>query len=114
MSTDGDVGLCHRFAGSDAHRFGSVRDGIDRGAQAAFLQRHHIAEKTDCSRCWARPVCAGGCYHEAYTRYGDARRPNLHYCEWIRGWIHTCLEIYGELAVKRPEFLQGLDERMGA
>ena len=27
--------------------------------------------KTDCSTCWARPLCSGGCYHEAHTRYGD-------------------------------------------
>jgi uncharacterized protein len=114
VSTDGDVALCHRFAGSNAHKLGSVTGGIDREQQARFLEESHIAEKTDCSRCWARPVCAGGCYHEAWTRYGDARRPNLHYCEWIRGWIHTCLEIYGELAVRRPEFLRRLDERVGA
>jgi uncharacterized protein len=114
VSTDGEVALCHRFAGSKAHKLGTVADGIDRETQARFLEESHIAEKTDCSRCWARPICAGGCYHEAYTRYGDARRPNLHYCEWIRGWIHTCLEIYGVLALQRPEFLRGLDERMGA
>ena len=23
------------------------------------------------ARCWARPLCSGGCYHEAHTRYGD-------------------------------------------
>ena len=113
VSTDGEVALCHRFAGSKAHTLGSVVDGIDREAQARFLEASHIAEKTDCSRCWARPICAGGCYHEAYTRYGDARRPNLHYCEWIRGWIHSCLEIYGELAKQKPEFLRQLDERVG-
>ena len=33
VSTDGDVALCHRFAGSDAHKLGTVRDGIDRDAQ---------------------------------------------------------------------------------
>src|SRR5438034_4034881 len=85
VSTDGDVALCHRFAGSDAHKFGTVRDGIDRDAQHAFLQSHHIANKTDCSVCWARPLCSGGCYHEAHTRYGETTRPNLHSCDWIRG-----------------------------
>jgi uncharacterized protein len=113
VSTDGEVALCHRFAGSKAHGLGSVSGGIDREKQARFLEESHVAEKTDCSRCWARPICAGGCYHEAYTRYGDARRPNLHYCEWIRGWIHTCLEIYAELALRKPGFLQQLDERVG-
>jgi uncharacterized protein len=109
VSTDGDVALCHRFAGSDAHKLGTVRDGLDRDAQSAFLQRHHIAEKTDCSRCWARPLCSGGCYHEAHVRYGTTTRPNLHYCEWIRGWTDTCLQIYGELSARNPEFLARFD-----
>src|SRR4029077_15996854 len=52
VSTDGDVALCHRFAGSGAHKLGSVKGGIDRDAQARFLSESHIAEKTDCSRCW--------------------------------------------------------------
>ena len=66
---------------------------------------HHIDLKTDCSKCWARPLCAGGCYHEAHTRYGSTEKPNLHYCEWIRAWTHTCLEVYGSLAESKPEFL---------
>jgi uncharacterized protein len=110
VATDGNVGLCHRFAGSDDHRMGSVSGGVDRDKQVAFLDAHHIAEKTDCRTCWARPICAGGCYHEAHTRYGSTDRPNLHYCEWIRGWTHTCLEIYGALAVRNPAFLRQFDD----
>jgi uncharacterized protein len=109
VSTGGDVALCHRFAGSDSHRLGSVREGIDRGAQQAFLERHHIADKVDCSTCWARPLCAGGCYHEAHTRYGTTERPNLHYCNWIRGWIDVCLKVYGELSERNPAFLAQFD-----
>ena len=109
VATDGDVALCHRFAGSDAHKLGSVGGGIDRDAQRTFLERHHIDYKTDCSRCWARPLCAGGCYHEAHTRYGETARPNLHYCDWIRGWTDVCLQIYGELAVRNPAFLAQFD-----
>lgn len=110
VSTDGDVALCHRFAGSDAHKMGTVREGIDRLVQIGFLEKHHIDDKTDCSRCWARPLCAGGCYHEAHTRYGETSHANLHYCEWIRGWTDTCLKIYGELAVRNPQFLRQFDE----
>jgi len=109
VSTSGDVALCHRFAGSETHKMGTVRGGIDRLVQIEFLTRHHVDDKTDCRQCWARPLCAGGCYHEAHTRYGDTRRPNLHYCEWIRGWTDTCLQIYGELAVRNPDYLRRLD-----
>lgn len=109
VSTDGDVALCHRFAGSDTHKLGTVKTGIDRTLQAGFLEQHHITEKTDCHTCWARPLCAGGCYHEAHVRYGTTQRPNLHYCEWIRGWTDTCLQIYGELAVRNPDFIARFD-----
>jgi uncharacterized protein len=109
VSTDGDVALCHRFAGSDAHKLGTVRTGVDREAQAAFLADHHIADKTDCRTCWARPLCSGGCYHEAHVRYGSTRQPNLHYCEWIRGWTDTCLQVYAELATVNPDFLARFD-----
>jgi len=109
VATDGDVALCHRFAGSDEHKLGSVFDGVDHARQDDFLQKHHIANKTDCSTCWARPLCAGGCYHEAHTRYGSTVEPNLHYCNWIRAWTNTCLEIYGTLAERKPEYLAQFD-----
>ena len=105
ISTGGDVALCHRFAGSDEHKLGSVTEGIDREAQTTFLERHHLANKTDCHTCWARPLCSGGCYHEAHTRYGTTTHPNLHYCDWIREWTDICLRIYGELAERNPRFL---------
>jgi uncharacterized protein len=110
VSTDGHVALCHRFAGSDDHQLGTVRDGVSWDRQREFLDTHHVSNKTDCATCWARPICAGGCYHEAHTRYGSTNRPNLHYCEWIRGWTHTCLEIYGELAERNPAFLKQFDD----
>jgi uncharacterized protein len=109
VATDGDVALCHRFAGSDEHKLGDVHTGVSRETQQAFLASHHVNEKTDCRTCWARPICAGGCYHEANTRYGSTAAPNLHYCEWIRGWTHACLEIYGEIAMKNPDFLRQFD-----
>jgi uncharacterized protein len=105
IGTDGDVALCHRFAGSEDHKMGSVADGIDRDLQRAFLERHHIDNKPECHTCFARPLCAGGCYHEAQTRYGSTTNANLHYCTWIRTWTETCLEVYGALAERNPRYL---------
>ena len=109
VATDGDVALCHRFAGSPEHTIGSVSEGVDREKQNKFLVDHHIASKTDCHTCWARPICSGGCYHEAHVRYGESSHPNLHYCTWVRSWTHTCLEIYGALAAQNPKFLERFD-----
>jgi uncharacterized protein len=109
VATDGDIALCHRFAGSDDHKVGSVWDGVDDSRKYGFLEKHHIVNKTDCHTCWARPICSGGCYHEAHTRYGSSQRPNLHFCEWVRSWTDTCLRIYGELAERNPEYLSRFD-----
>ncbi len=106
VATDGDVALCHRFAGSDTHKLGTVAGGIDHARQDDYLLKHHIANKTDCATCWARSLCAGGCYHEANTRYGSTEAPNLHYCDWIRRWSATCLEVYATLSARRPDFLR--------
>lgn len=109
VATDGDVALCHRFAGSDDHKMGTVATGIDQGQRQEFLEQHHIDHKTDCSVCWARPMCAGGCYHEAQIRYGDTTAANLHYCDWIRDWTDTCLKVYGEIAERNPDYLRRFD-----
>jgi uncharacterized protein len=111
VGPSGDIAPCHRFVDSDTHALGNVNTGIDRDKQKAFLDRGHIRGKYDCHSCFARPLCAGGCHHEAFVRYGDTGHANLHYCDWIRDWTDTCLNIYGEVSAKNPEFLQKFAER---
>lgn len=111
VGPSGDIAPCHRFVDSDTHRLGHVSTGIDRAMQQDFLERGHISNKLACHTCWARPVCSGGCYHEAYVRYHDTGHANLHYCDWIRGWTDLCLHIYGEIAAQNPQFLAHFEER---
>jgi uncharacterized protein len=111
VGPSGDIAPCHRFVDSDTHALGHISTGIDREKQKDFLQRGHINSKYDCHTCWARPLCAGGCHHEAYVRYGDTGHPNLHYCDWIRDWTDTCLQIYGAISAYNPEFLRVFAER---
>ena len=111
VGPSGDIAPCHRFVDSDSHALGHISTGIDREKQKDFLRRGHINSKYDCHTCWARPLCAGGCHHEAYVRYGDTGHPNLHYCDWIRDWTDTCLRIYGAISIHNPEFLRLFAER---
>lgn len=114
VGPSGDIAPCHRFVDSDQHALGHVSTGIDREKQTDFLRRGNIGAKYDCHSCWARPLCAGGCHHEAFVRYGDTGHPNLHYCDWIRDWTDTCLGIYGAIAAQKPEFLEYFAERKAA
>ncbi|MEO8660967.1 MAG: quinohemoprotein amine dehydrogenase maturation protein [Bryobacteraceae bacterium] len=111
VGPSGDIAPCHRFVDSDEHKLGHVTTGIDINRKTDFLTRGNIGNKYDCHTCWARPLCAGGCHHEAFVRYGDTGHPNLHYCDWIRDWTDTCLQIYGALAERNPRFLSCFNER---
>ncbi len=111
VGPSGDIAPCHRFVDSDEHAMGNVTTGIDRSKQSAFLERGHIKGKYDCHTCFARPLCAGGCHHEAFVRYGDTGHANLHFCDWIRDWTDTCLHIYGTLAAENPGFLLQFAQR---
>ncbi len=111
VGTAGDLSLCHRFVDSPVGKMGNVKgDGVDHGARHEFLETHNLSSRHDCKTCWARPVCGGGCYHEAFVHYGDTSASNLHYCDWIKGWNDLCLRIYGEISVKNPSFFNRFDE----
>jgi uncharacterized protein len=111
VGTSGDLSLCHRFVDSPVGKMGSVVDGgIDHHARQEFLETHNLGSRYDCHTCWARPTCAGGCYHEAFIHYGDTSAANLHYCDWIRGWNDLCLRIYGEISVRNPSFLDRFND----
>ena len=111
VGPSGDLAPCHRFVDSDTHSLGHISTGIDKEKQGDFLTRGHINSKYDCHTCWARPLCAGGCHHEAFVRYGDTGHANLHYCDWIRDWTDTCLRIYGAISAQNPMFLEKFAER---
>ena len=111
VGPSGDIAPCHRFVDSDTHKLGHISTGIDVDRKNDFLTRGNIGNKYDCQTCWARPLCAGGCHHEAFVRYGDTGHANLHYCDWVREWTDTCLGIYGAIAENNPGYLRMFEDR---
>ncbi len=114
VAPGGEVGLCHRFAGSGEHDFGNVTSGVDPAKRAEHLEKGHIGKRPECHTCWVRSLCAGGCYHEAQVRYGDRFKPNLHYCDWIRRWTALGLDVYAIILDGNPAFLDRFDQRRAA
>ncbi len=93
VSADGDFAACHRFVDDEAGAMGSLDQGIDVERQAAWLAERHVHRQEPCNRCWARYLCGGGCHHEVIKRGRPA-------CDYIRGWLHYCLEAY--LRLQQP------------
>jgi uncharacterized protein len=97
VSAEGELSACHRFVGDEAGTMGSLVDGVDRTHQTEWLTARHVHRQEPCRRCWARYMCGGGCHHEVIHRGRPA-------CNYIRGWLHYCLQAYIRLSEKRPDY----------
>jgi len=91
VSADGAISPCHRFVGDADTVMGSLEEGIDAGRRAEWLSARHVHRQEPCASCWARYLCGGGCHFEVLRRGRPA-------CDYIRGWLHYCLEAYLRLA----------------
>ncbi|MBV8106902.1 MAG: SPASM domain-containing protein [Hyphomicrobiales bacterium] len=91
VSADGELSACHRFVGDEDGAMGSLAEGVDRTRQAQWLAERHVHRQEPCRSCWARYLCGGGCHHEVLRRGRPA-------CDYIRGWLHYCLEAYLRLS----------------
>ena len=106
VSTDGDVALCHRFAGSDAHKLGTVRDGIDREAQqrvsraAPHRRQDRLQHVLGAAALLGRLLSRGA---HALRRH-DAGRTCTTASGFAGGPTSACA-IYGELSERNPAFL---------
>lgn len=99
VSADGDLAACHRFIGESRGAMGNLVGGIDRALQSKWLSERHVHVQEPCCNCWARYLCGGGCHHEVLHR-------GRHACDYIRGWLHYCIEAYGRLSTQVPEWFQ--------
>jgi uncharacterized protein len=100
----GGINLCHRFTGSELPQFGHVDTGLDRQGLNHFINRRIEQRESGCNTCRIRNLCAGGCYHESYARYGDPVRPTWHYCDLMRDWVDFGIEAYTRIAEGNPLF----------
>lgn len=100
----GGLNLCHRFTGSSLPLFGNVADGIDSARLGDFLGRAMDRSGTGCATCRIRNLCAGGCYHESYARFGDPLHRTYHYCELLRRWVDFGVRIYSGILSQNPDF----------
>ena len=91
VSADGELAACHRFVGDASAAMGSLSAGVDHARRVVWLTERHVHRQEPCSGCWARYLCGGGCHHEVIRRGRPA-------CDYIRGWLHYCLEAYLRLS----------------
>lgn len=67
----GELYPCHQFVGEEKYRMGNLWDGVtNKNVRDEFKQCNAYA-RPECTDCWAKLYCSGGCAANAYHATGS-------------------------------------------
>jgi len=91
VTPSGQLYPCHQFVGDEAFRLGDINTGIVKHDMIADFAKCHVFAKPECTSCWARYYCSGGCMANAYNMHGDILKPDKISCELQKKRIECAL-----------------------
>jgi radical SAM additional 4Fe4S-binding domain len=107
VAPNGDLYPCHHFLEESSFKMGNVFNGIPTLEDRRTYFRR-VDQRQPCSSCWARHMCGGECYHRANTAGAGYLGTMSEVCRGRKRLIAMVLEIFVEIAQKRPEVLMRL------
>jgi uncharacterized protein len=67
---NGELYPCHQFAGVAEFKMGDVWKGVENLEQRSVFEKCNIYSKQECTNCWAKFYCSGGCVANSYNFHG--------------------------------------------
>ena len=89
----GDLYPCHQFVGNEKFKLGNVSDGVLRDDIVKDFAQVNVYSKKECSECFARFFCSGGCAANSYNFTGNINSVYEIGCEMQRKRIECALMI---------------------
>lgn len=96
----GDLYPCHQFVGEEQFCLGNVETGIQNTDMRDTFKLCNVYAKEECSSCFAKFYCSGGCAANAYHCHGDINKPYEIGCELQRKRVECAIMLqaaYAEL-----------------
>lgn len=80
----GDLYPCHQFVGEEKFKLGNIWTGVDNIAVQNEFASCNVYTRPECSDCWAKLYCSGGCAANAYHATGSVNGVYSYGCELFR------------------------------
>ena len=77
----GDLYPCHQFVGEEKYKLGDIYSGVTNTVAQKEFADCNVYARPDCSDCWAKLYCSGGCAANAYHSTGSVRGVYKYGCE---------------------------------
>ena len=105
VDPEGNIYICHRFVGKKDYKVGTVYSDIDK-EKVREVAYAHVDHKEGCKDCWARYLCAGGCFYNSYEKGGNLLAAPEDYCELYKKQYEVSIELYNNIKNISPSFLE--------
>ena len=105
ITPEGDIYPCHQFVGQEEFKMGNVmadKVELPKEMQETFKEAH-IYAKDECSKCWAKFYCSGGCHANAFNFNNDILKPYDLGCQMQRKRLECALMVEASVMMKQDE-----------
>ncbi|MDR0903364.1 MAG: thioether cross-link-forming SCIFF peptide maturase [Ruminococcus sp.] len=93
VSPDGNIYPCHQFSGVSKYLMGNIaKNDFNFEIKNEFASAN-VMTKEQCSECWAKYYCSGGCDANNFTYTGDIKTPVKLYCELQKKRLECAIAI---------------------
>ncbi|HVV69154.1 MAG TPA: radical SAM protein [Patescibacteria group bacterium] len=107
ISANGDIYSCHRTEGKKEFKMGSIYEGVSMQHLDYWGTHWRLEdENADCSKCWARYICIGGCPAFGFDKHKDPMKCDRVKCNVRRQFIANSVILNHEM--KKIEKEQGI------
>ncbi len=80
----GDLYPCHQFVGDEKFKLGNVFTGVGNKEIQDEFMACNVYSRPECSDCWAKLYCSGGCAANAYHSTGSVTGIYKYGCDLFR------------------------------
>jgi uncharacterized protein len=102
VDINGALYPCHRFVGEPEYYLGDIYNG---GRRNEFLDKLSLNHRPECSKCWAKNLCLGGCPYENYKASGDIDKISKRNCRITKMLFEDIIKIYVDMTEEDKENL---------
>ena len=99
----GDLYPCHQFVGDPDYKLGDIWTGVTNHARQDEFKYCNVYSHPECSDCWAKLYCSGGCAANAYHTTGSIKGVYKYGCELFRKRIECALMLKAAAALDKAE-----------
>ncbi|MEG1149582.1 MAG: thioether cross-link-forming SCIFF peptide maturase [Niameybacter sp.] len=94
----GELYPCHQFVGMPEFKMGDVWEGVVNHEQRKKFEKCNVYSKQECTECWAKFFCSGGCAANSYNFNGDINSTYEIGCNMQKKRLECAIGLKAELS----------------